>query len=295
MTAETSVLYDHPGPKAKARNRIFSVVFAVLLALLLWWVLATLNSKQELTAAKWKPFTTADVWSNFLWLGLWGTIKAAVLSVVIALPIGAIFAVGRLSDHTWLRWPCAVVVEFFRAIPVLLLMFFALQFYINFTDVPSETRPLYAVVTGLVLYNGSVLAEIFRSGIQSLPKGQTEASMAIGLRKTQMMTAILLPQALTAMLPAVVSQLVVVLKDTALGGVLLGYTDLMRQANTLTANFSNSVATYTVIAVLYISMNFILSLLARRMERWLRRRRGQKPAAIEPETLAPGLPTGAAV
>jgi glutamate transport system permease protein len=295
MTAQASVLYDHPGPKAKARYRVLSVLFTVLLALLLWWVLATLNSKQELTAAKWKPFTTADVWSNFLWLGLWGTIKAAVLSVVIALPIGAIFAVGRLSDHVWLRWPCAVVVEFFRAIPVLLLMFFALQFYINFTDVPSDIRPLYAVVTGLVLYNGSVLAEIFRSGIQSLPKGQTEASMAIGLRKTQMMTSILLPQALTAMLPAVVSQLVVVLKDTALGGVLLGYTDLMRQANTLTANFSNSVATYTVIAVLYISMNLILSLLARRLEQWMRRRRGQKPAAIEPETLAPGLQTGAAV
>ena len=115
MTAQLSVLYDHPGPKAKARYRALSVVFTILLALLLWWVLAKLNSKQELTAAKWKPFTSANVWSNFLWLGLWGTIKAAVLSVVIALPIGAIFAVGRLSDHVWLRWPCAVVVEFFRA------------------------------------------------------------------------------------------------------------------------------------------------------------------------------------
>jgi glutamate transport system permease protein len=169
-------------------------------------------------------------------------------------------------------------VEFFRAIPVLLLMFFSSQYYLNFTDVPSESRPLFAVVTGLVLYNGSVLAEIFRSGVKSLPKGQTEASMAIGLRKTQMMTLILLPQALTAMLPAVVSQLVVVLKDTALGGVLLGYTELMRQANTLTANFSNSVATYTVIGLLYIAMNFVLSMLARQLERWMRRRRGQKPA-----------------
>jgi glutamate transport system permease protein len=290
MSADVAVLYDHPGPRAKARNRVLSVIFATVLVLVVWWAIAKLGSKDELTSQKWKPFTTADVWKNFLWPGLVGTVKAAVLSVVIAVPIGALLAVGRLSDHGWVRWPCAVIVEFFRAIPVLLLMVFANTLYFTYTDVPSESRPLFAVVTGLVLYNGSVLAEIFRSGIKSLPKGQTEASMAIGLRKTQMMTLILLPQALTAMLPALISQLVVVLKDTALGGVLVGYTDLMRQANNLTANFANSVATYSVIALLYISMNFLLSVLAGRLENWMRRRRGQKPTA-EP-TIAAELLSG---
>jgi glutamate transport system permease protein len=293
MSADVAVLYDHPGPRAKARNRVVSIIFAAVLVLVVWWAIAKLGSKDELTSQKWKPFTTADVWKNFLWPGLVGTVKAAVLSVVIAVPIGALLAVGRLSDHGWVRRPCAVIVEFFRAIPVLLLMVFANTLYFTYTDVPSESRPLFAVVTGLVLYNGSVLAEIFRSGIKSLPKGQTEASMAIGLRKTQMMTLILLPQALTAMLPALISQLVVVLKDTALGGVLVGYTDLMRQANNLTANFANSVATYSVIALLYISMNFLLSVLAGRLENWMRRRRGQKPTA-EP-TIAPDLLSGQAV
>jgi glutamate transport system permease protein len=282
----TTVLYDHPGPKAKARNLIFSIIFGLLLVLAVWWVLAKLNSKNELTANKWEPFTTSNVWSNFLLPGLAATVKAALLSVVIALPIGAILAVGRLSDHRWVRWPSAIVVEFFRAIPVLILMVFASEFYFQYTDVAADSRPLFAVVTALVLYNASVLAEIFRSGIRSLPNGQTEAAQAIGLRKTQMMVLILLPQALTAMLPAIVSQLVVVLKDTALGSVFVGYAELLAKANNLTANFSNSVATYTVIAVLYISMNFILSLLASRLERWMRSRRGGGrglPRAVDPE------------
>jgi glutamate transport system permease protein len=286
MSSAATVLYDHPGPKAKARNLIFSIIFGVLLVLLVLWVLDKLNSKGELTAKKWEPFTTSNVWSNFLLPGLGATIKAAVLSVIIALPIGAILAVGRLSDHRWVRWPAAVVVEFFRAIPVLILMVFAGEFYFQYTDVPSESRPLFAVVTALVLYNASVLAEIFRAGIRSLPHGQTEAAQAIGLRKTQMMVLILLPQALTAMLPAIVSQLVVVLKDTALGSIFVGYAELLRQANNLTANFSNSVATYTVIAVLYISMNFILSMLASWLEKLMRSRRGggkHVPRALDPE------------
>lgn len=286
MSSGATVLYDHPGPKARARNLIFSIVFGVLLVVVVLWVLNKLNSKNELTAEKWKPFTTSNVWSNFLLPGLWGTIKAAVLSVVIALPIGAILAVGRLSEHRWIRWPAGVVVEFFRAIPVLILMVFASEFYFQYTDVPSDSRPLFAVVTALVLYNASVLAEIFRSGIRSLPYGQTEAAEAIGLRKTQMMVLILLPQALTAMLPAIVSQLVVVLKDTALGSIFVGYDELLRKANNVTANFSNSVATYTVIAVLYIAMNFILSMLASRLERWMRNRRGggrNVPRAVDPE------------
>jgi glutamate transport system permease protein len=115
------------------------------------------------------------------------------------------------------------VVEFFRAIPVLLLMLFANEFYVQSTDISSEQRPLYAVVTGLVLYNASVLAEVVRAGILALPRGQTEAAKAIGLRKGQTMSSILLPQAVTAMLPAIVSQLVVIVKDTALGGVMLGW------------------------------------------------------------------------
>ena len=111
------------------------------------------------------------------------------------------------------------------------------------------------MVIGLVLYNGSVLAEVVRAGILAVPKGQTEAALAIGLRKTQIMSIVLLPQALTSMLPAVVSQLVVIVKDTALGGILVGYVELRRAANTSASNYGNLLPTYVVVAVIYILIN----------------------------------------
>ncbi len=175
--------------------------------------------------------------------------KAAALSMVIALPLGALLGIARLSDHRWVRVPAGAVVEFFRSIPVLLLMLFAAAFYVSSTDISSEDRPLYAVVTGLVLYNASVLAEIVRAGILSLPRGQTEAAFAVGLRKGQTMTNVLLPQAVTVMLPAIVSQLVVIVKDTALGGVMLSFTELLNARSTLAANYANVIPSFIVVAV----------------------------------------------
>lgn len=270
-----TVLYDAPGPRARVRNLVLTVLFVLVLVLVLGWVVLTLNSKFELAPSKWKPFFRGDLWANILLPALLQTLRAAALSLVIALPVGALLGLGRLSDHVFIRWPCAVVVEFFRAIPVLLMMVFATVIYTALDVGSPETRPLYSVVTGLVLYNGSVLAEVFRAGVLSLPRGQTEASLAIGLRKTQMLWIILLPQALTVMLPAIVSQLVVIVKDTALGGQLLvAYPELLRSARNVTALYSNSVATYIVIAVIFIVINFALTSLAHWLERKMRNRRG---------------------
>lgn len=273
MSATTSVLYDAPGPKARMRNIIYTVIFVLILAGVAFWIIYTLSTKAELAPSKWRPFYTMDVWTTFLLPGLWQTLKAAAISLVIALPIGAILGLGRLSDHAWVRWPCAVIVEFFRAIPVLLLMVFAKAVFVLADIGTADNRPLLAVVTGLVLYNGSVLAEVFRAGILSLPKGQTEASKAIGLRKGQYMRAILLPQAFALMLPAIVSQLVVIVKDTALGSQLtIAFPELLASARTITANYGNAVATYTVIALIYIVVDTILVMLANRSQRWMSRR-----------------------
>ncbi|MGV9843753.1 amino acid ABC transporter permease [Streptomyces fungicidicus] len=267
----TSVLYDAPGPRAKRRNVILSVVFIAALALVLWWVYRTMDDKGQLDWALWKPFTEAEAWTTYLLPGLVDTLKAAALSMVIALPLGAILGIARMSDHKWVRVPASVVVEFFRAIPVLLLMLFANEFFARSTDVTSADRPLYAVVTGLVLYNASVLAEVVRAGILSLPKGQGEAAQAIGLRKSQIMSNILLPQAVTVMLPAIVSQLVVIVKDTALGGVMLGFTELLNSRGTLAANYANVVPSFIVVAVIFIVLNFLLTSFASWLEGRLRR------------------------
>ncbi|MFC9164346.1 amino acid ABC transporter permease [Streptomyces fungicidicus] len=267
----TSVLYDAPGPRAKRRNVILSVVFIAALALVLWWVYRTMDDKGQLDWALWKPFTESQAWTTYLLPGLVNTLKAAALAMIIALPLGAVLGIARLSDHRWVRVPAGIVVEFFRAIPVLMLMLFANEIYVRSTDIPSDDRPLYAVVTGLVLYNASVLAEIVRAGIVSLPKGQAEAGYAIGLRKSQTMKSILLPQAVTAMLPAIVSQLVVIVKDTALGGALLNFTELLNSRGTLAANYANVVPSFIVVAVIYIVLNFILTSFASWLEKRLRR------------------------
>ncbi|MEU9670113.1 amino acid ABC transporter permease [Streptomyces bobili] len=279
----TSVLYDAPGPRAKRRNVLLSILFSVLLALLLWWVWEKMDDKKQLEWALWEPFTTSQAWTTYLLPGLADTMKAAALSMVIALPLGAFLGISRMSDHRWVRVPAGAVVEFFRSIPVLLLMLFANELYVRYADIPSDDRPMYAVVTGLVLYNASVLAEVVRAGILALPKGQTEAAFAIGLRKGQTMTSILLPQAVTAMLPAIVSQLVVIVKDTALGGVMLGFTELLNARSTLAANYANVVPSFIVVALIFIVVNFILTSFASWLETRLRRSKRGTGAVLAPD------------
>ncbi|MEV7724742.1 amino acid ABC transporter permease [Streptomyces sp. NPDC087917] len=268
----SSVLYDTPGPKAKVRNRIYTAVFVVGLGLALWWVLSVMADKNQLDADKWTPFVTdSQVWTTFLLPGLLETLKAGAIAMVIALPLGALLGIGRLSDHAWVRVPVGTVVEFFRAIPVLILMVFGSAFFVKFVPVASEIRPLYAVVTGLVLYNAAVIAEIVRAGVQSLPRGQSDAAQAIGMRKGQTMAYVLIPQAVTAMLPALVSQLVVILKDTALGGSLLGLTELLSMNRQISANYSNTIPAIVVIGLIYIAVNFALTTFASRLEGRLRK------------------------
>lgn len=280
----TSVLYDAPGPRAKRRNIFYTAAFVVLLALGLWWIFSVMSDKGQLEWSLWEPFVTAQAWTTYLLPGLGNTLKAAALSLVIALPLGAVFGIARMSDHRWVRVPAGVIVEFFRAIPVLLLMLFANEFYSAYTGVSTEVRPLYAVVTGLVLYNASVIAEIVRAGILSLPKGQSEAAKAIGLRKGQTMTSILLPQAVTAMLPALVSQLVVIVKDTTLGGALLAFPELLNARGTLAANYANVIPSFIIVAIIFIVLNLLLTTFASWLERRLRRAKRSSGAVLAADT-----------
>ncbi|MCX4821170.1 amino acid ABC transporter permease [Streptomyces sp. NBC_01142] len=302
----TSVLYDAPGPRAKRRNVLFTVVFLVALAALIWWVVQSLAEKNQLEWDKWKPFVTDPrTWTTYILPGLENTLIGAALAMAIALPLGALFGIARLSDHRWVRGAAGTVVEFFRAIPVLILMLFANAAYSEFTDVSPDNRPLYAVVTGLVLYNASVLAEVVRAGILSLPAGQTDAAKAIGMRKGQTMRLVLLPQSVTAMLPAIVSQLVVIVKDTALGGAMLGFSELLASVRPMSANYgANTIASFTVVAVVFVVLNFALTTFASWLEGRLRRGKKSTGAVVGVDAVAelatpgehflPGGPGGSA-
>ena len=266
MTASRA-LYDAPGPRAVVRNRIISAVTVVGIVVVVWFVVAKLQAKGQLTAEKWEPFTTADLWRTYILPGVQGTLTAAALSIVLAGLLGIMLGVGRLATNRWVRSVCGTAVEFFRAVPVLIMMIFAyflfakydvlellyldrlydvvygavdqipwLSDYVANVFQPSRQLALAGVVTGLTLYNGAVIAEIARAGVNALPRGQSEAAAALGLRPSQAMRLILLPQAITAMLPALVSQLVVVLKDTAIG-YQITFLEMVRQGTQVGAQY----------------------------------------------------------
>jgi glutamate transport system permease protein len=290
---EMSVLFDAPGPRARRLNwaltAIFGLVFAAIIALLIW----KLNTKHQLDGRLWKPYTESEVWQNYIWHGLSGTLKSTAVAAVLALAFGVVFGLGRLSDHRWVSMPAGAVVEFFRAIPVLIMMFFAQAgppIVANAFD--REIPPVSAftaVVAGLTLYNGSVLAEIIRAGIKAVPKGQAEAGYSIGLRKSGVMLRILVPQAITAMMPAIISQLVVLLKDSALG-YIIAYEDLLNSGfYQVKGKFGNLIPAAIVVTVIYVALNMLLGRFALWLER--RSRRSRKSAA---GSLGTGIGTPAA-
>ena len=274
MTA-TTVLFDAPGPRARARNRIISAVTLALAALAGVAVIIRLAAKGQLAESKWQPFLTENLWKTYVLPGVAGTLLAAGLSIALAVILGLLLGIGRLSPLRPVRWPCAVAVEFFRAVPVLIMMIFAYFLYALHDVFPSRHLALAGVVTGLTLYNGAVIAEIVRSGVRALPRGQGEAATALGLSWGQTMRSILLPQAITSMLPVLVSQLVVVLKDTAIG-YQITFVEMVRQGTVIGSSYGNYIPALIVIATQMVGINVALSAAAARLERRLRVSRGAR-------------------
>jgi glutamate transport system permease protein len=283
---EPTVLYDVPGPQGRRRNRLLTMVFAVVFAAIAVWVGWALGQKGQWAAQKWKPFLRGDIWTVQILPGLAGTLTAAAIAAVLALAFGIIFGLARISGRWWIRGPAGAIVEFFRAIPLLLLIFFASYAPGALTDFAWNPTALQAVVFGLTMYNGSVLAEVVRAGINAIPKGQSEAGYAIGLRRGQLMRLVLVPQAITAMMPAIVSQLVVLLKDTALG-TIIAYDNLTSKVSILQNLYTNAIPAAIVIACLYIPLNLALSSAANGLEGRSRRRRiTARPPAVGGELVA---------
>jgi len=258
----TSVLYDVPGPRAIARNRILAVVTVLLVAAAIGFVVYRMAATGQFDAQKWYVFTFSNVWMGIA-RALGQTLGAFALAGVLSLVVGFILAIGRLSDHAWVRVPVTIVTELFRAVPVLVFM---MLLYYGLPVVGVEMDPYWAVVLGLMAYNGSVLAEVLRAGVEALPRGQKEAGYAIGLRKSGVMRLILLPQAIRAMLPVIVAQLVVTLKDTALGFIIT-YPELLYYAKLLSSQQGRPILQSAfVIGGIYIVMCLILSGIAKWLE-----------------------------
>ncbi len=269
----TSVLYDVPGPRAIARNRIIAVLTVAVVAAVVGFLVYRLSLSGQFSAQKWGLFTYSTIWVQIL-QALGKTLAAFAVAGVLSIVLGFVLAIGRLSDHRAVRVPFMGVTEIFRAVPVLVMM---MLLYYGLPSIGVKMEPYWAVVIALVVYNGSVLAEALRAGIESLPRGQKEAGYAIGLRKSGVMRLILLPQAIRAMLPVIVAQLVVTMKDTALGFIIT-YPELLYLAKQLSSNVEFGrplLQSAFVIGGIYIVMCLILSGIAK----WLDIRMRKNPRA----------------
>lgn len=277
-----SVLHDVAGPRARRRHAIaaaLTVVGLVLVAAAIVWKLSVEN---QFTAEKWEVFTT-PAYLELLGQAVLDTLKIAVISIVLAVVFGVVFGVAKLSDHRPVRVVAWTVVEFFRAVPLLLLIIF-----IWFWGFGTQVGVIAPLVLGLTLYNGSVLAEVFRAGINAVPRGQVEAAYAIGMRKSAVMRIVQLPQAVKIMTPSIISQCVVVLKDTSLGYYILapGLTTIGRE---IWREFDNRLATAIVLAAIYIVLNVILSRIAAYVQRRLTESSTVRPVDLEAARIgAPG-------
>ena len=275
----SSVLFDVPGPRTRARHRLYSVITLVLIVAFIVWAVKRLYDNGQFEDRILERLVAGNVWNAIL-EGLTATLIAAAISIVTSVVVGFLLAVARLSDHGWVRWPATVFVEFFRAVPLLLMIFLFFKAYQRNLGLDGDVAALTGLVTGLTLYNGSVLCEVFRAGINAVPKGQKEAAYALGMRKTQVMMLVLAPQSIKFILPAIISQCVVVLKDTSLGFIIT-YDELLRQAKNIATYVGSSFMTYAMVAVLYIAINSLLALAATWAERRFSRTRGGSATKIE--------------
>ncbi|MFE1934311.1 amino acid ABC transporter permease [Streptomyces sp. NPDC059474] len=277
----TTALYDVPGPHARRRHRIYALAGTAVLLALLGWVVYLLVHTGQFAYRKWMPFEYKGI-QELLLNGLAGTLKAFGIAAVLSLALGGVLAAGRLSEHRPVRWVATLLVEFFRAMPVLVMIFFVF--------VALKVQPLPALVTGLTLYNGSVLAEVFRAGVNSVDRGQREAAYSLGLRKTQVMTSVLVPQGVRAMLPAIISQLVVALKDTSLG-FLITYEEFLHAGKLIASNLDYDlpfIPVVMVISPIYIGMCMLLSWFANWVAK--RERRSVKTRQVEVAAAEPAAP-----
>jgi glutamate transport system permease protein len=274
----SSFIYDEPGPRGRRNIRIGSIVSAAALTALVGLGFWQFASHGQLDADRWTPFTQWSIWA-YLLVGLRGTLEAAAIVAVLSSTLGVFLALGRLSGVRVVRRLCMAYIEIARTVPVLLMIYLMLfglpQLGINFPT-------LWKLAIPLTVANSAVFAEIVRAGIASLPRGQSEAALSLGMRGSQVMRWVVLPQALRNVTPSFVSQLVSLLKDTSLG-FIVAFTELLYRGQVLASFLHLLIPTYLVVTLIYLVVNGALSTFASRLQQSTRRR-------LPEQANLPGIP-----
>lgn len=250
-------LYEAPGPRMKRRILIGTLISLVLVGLGIAAIINQFYITGQLDPKYWVFFTDPAIW-RFLLTGFWGTVQVSFVAAIIAMTLGLVLMLGRTSGIRVLEGISRVVIDFFRGVPSLLLIYF---FFLVIPRYGIRMPSFWMITLPVALAASGVLAEVFRAGVNAVPKGQREAAMAIGMSDAQIMFKIILPQALRIVIPSLISQLVVVVKDTTVAYVV-SYPDLMQNARVLISNYDALVSTYFLVAIIYILINYAINELA---------------------------------
>ncbi len=256
------ILFGAPSPQARKITQVVSLIAAAGLIALAAAVVWRFHSAGQLEARFWEFFAWPTTWA-FLAKGLLGTLASSAMAAVIALSLGLVLLAGRLARPRVVRWPSIAVIEFLRGTPTLLLI------YVCFLVLPAAGIKLgtyWMLTLPIGLSTAAVVAEVYRAGVLAVPRGQTDAARSLGLTEVQVFRLVVFPQALRYIVPALVAQLVIVVKDTTFGYIVT-YGELMQNAKVLIANYHALVPVYLVVAVLYCLVNYAISRASRRLSR----------------------------
>jgi His/Glu/Gln/Arg/opine family amino acid ABC transporter permease subunit len=193
-----------------------------------------------------------------------GTLRLAIPAIVLGFVLGVFIGLARLANAAWIRVPATLYVEFFRGVPLVMVIFWIWFIIPQLLRLPI---PEYGVaLTAFVIFEAAYFGEIVRAGVQSVARGQVEAATALGMTTTKTMRYVVLPQALKNMVPSLVTQMIVLFKDTSLASII-GYVDLTKAAQIVNNREIRPFELYLFIAVVYFLCTYSMSLLARRLER----------------------------
>lgn len=263
---DAAFMYDQPGPRGRRNIMIGSITSSLIMASIVALGLWQFASHGQLDADRWLPFTDWAIWS-YLFVGLLGTLQAAAIVAVLGGSLGVLLALGRMSHRRWLRTVSSIYIEIARTVPVLLVIYLML---FGLPQLGINLPTLWKLVVPLTIANSAVFAEIVRAGVTSLPRGQYEAAISLGMRGSQAMRLVVLPQAFRNVAPSLVTQFVSLLKDTSLG-YIVAFTELLYRGQVLATYLHLLIPTYIAVTVIYLVVNGSLSAFASRLQRGSRR------------------------
>lgn len=251
------ILYEPPGPKTRRYIAVATAISLIALAALLVVIVRQFYITGQLSAKYWSIFTRYTTW-RFLGRGLAGTVKVALMSSVVTFAAGLLLMLGRISRSRILRGLSTVLIEITRGIPTLLFIYF---FFLLAPQFGLKLPAFWKIVLPVSISAAGVVAEVLRSGVNAVPKGQTEAAVSLGMRSGSVFFKIVFPQGFRYVIPALIAEIVIVLKDTTFAYVV-NYADLMQNAKVLISNYDALLSVYLVAAVIYIIINYLLNKLS---------------------------------